>query len=83
MRIIAHASHGSLDCAAATFCDDPLFDLPPTHTLPFLVRGLAAAFLAGLWNVKSLVSRGAKALGKRPMWLRVLAERIVERYPAT
>lgn len=41
---------------------------------------LAAAFLAGDWELEPLVKRGAKALGKRWRWLRPLIRRTLAKF---
>jgi RNA-directed DNA polymerase len=46
-----------------------------------LIRGLAEAFLAGPWDLESLVDRGGRALGRRYRWIRPLARRILTAFP--
>jgi RNA-directed DNA polymerase len=46
-----------------------------------LVHGLAEAFLAGSWDIESLVDRGGRALDRRYRWLRPVAERVLAAYP--
>lgn len=47
-----------------------------------MTRGLAEAFLAGPWDIDSLVARGGRVLGRRYRWLRPVAERVLAAYPA-
>ena len=42
-----------------------------------IARRLAAAMLAGGWELDELVDRGGRVLGKRWRWLRPLARRII------
>jgi RNA-directed DNA polymerase len=44
-------------------------------------RALALAFLAGPWNVGSLLSRAREAIETEPRWLRRLARRVLHRFP--
>jgi retron-type reverse transcriptase len=46
-----------------------------------LARGLAEAFLAGPWDIDSLVERGVRVLRRRYRWLRPVAERVITAYP--
>ena len=45
-----------------------------------VASGLAAAFLAGVWNERGLVRRGAAALDRRPRWLLPVARAVLEGY---
>lgn len=45
-----------------------------------VARGLAYAFLAGVWNEAALVRRGAAALGERPPWLRPVVRELLLAY---
>ncbi len=42
---------------------------------------MAEALAEGTWRLEELVARGARALGKRPRWLRPLARRALEKFP--
>ena len=45
-------------------------------------KGLAEALIEGPWQVQEeLVARGARALGRRPRWLRPLARRLLLAFP--
>jgi RNA-directed DNA polymerase len=59
----------------------PLSAFLPAASGPLLTRGLAEAFLAGPWDIDSLVDRGARVLGRRYRWLRPVAERVLAAYP--
>jgi RNA-directed DNA polymerase len=45
-----------------------------------LGSALAAAFLAGVWNDRAMVRRGAAALDPRPRWLRPLVREVLAAY---
>jgi hypothetical protein len=45
-------------------------------------RALASAFLAGPWNVGSLVARAREALETEPRWLRRVAKAVLVHFPA-
>jgi len=45
-----------------------------------LARGLAGAFLAGLWNERALVRRARSALEQRPAWLLPVARAVLAAY---
>jgi hypothetical protein len=47
----------------------------------FLARRLADAFLSGAWSARSLVERGARALGRRERWLLPLVRRLLAAHP--
>jgi hypothetical protein len=49
-------------------------------TIQATARKLAAALLAGTWEVEDLAERGTRLLGKQPRWLRPLARRIAATY---
>ena len=59
----------------------PLSSFLPEATASVLVHGLAEAFLAGPWDIDSLVDRGGRALGRRYRWLRPVAERVLAAHP--
>jgi hypothetical protein len=40
--------------------------------------GLADAFVSGPWQLDDMVERGGRALGRRPRWLRPLAQRVLD-----
>ena len=43
----------------------------------FFARNLAAAFLAGPWDLEGLAERGGRACGTSGPWLRLLAQRVL------
>ena len=45
-----------------------------------VASGLAAAFLAGVWNEQALVRRGAAALDRRPRWLLPVVRAVLAAY---
>jgi len=53
--------------------------VPDTPTI--IGRGLAAAFLAGDWNLDPMTRRGQRAVGQRRVWVRNVAAAAIEAYP--
>jgi hypothetical protein len=50
------------------------------HSSAAIARSLAAEFVAGPFDVESLVDRGSRLLGHRWLWLRPLAVRVTESF---
>lgn len=48
------------------------------HSRKFIARSLAAAFVAGTFDEKDLVERGAQVLGRRWRWLTPMARRLAQ-----
>jgi hypothetical protein len=44
-------------------------------------RNLAAAFLTGPWAPDGLIAQGALACGRRELWLKALARRVLDAFP--
>src|SRR4051812_2117037 len=51
-------------------------------SIPFVARGLAAAFLASDWTVAGMVARGEEALDKKTPWLEGAAHESLAAFPA-
>lgn len=50
------------------------------RTRAFLSLCVADAFLAGVWNERALVDRAARALDRRPRWVRPVARSVLASY---
>lgn len=49
---------------------------------PDVAAALGAGFLGGEWTEDGLLTSGARVIGRRPQWLRQLAQQVIAAYPA-